>query len=446
MNKIIIKIYSILPTILQQLWKRVEASDIGSRIVSGAFWSLIGSVFTQVLMLGSSIFVARILGKSEFGELGIIRSTVNMFGVFAGFGLGLTATKYIAELKIKDKNRTGEIIGLTTLFAVATGLVIAAIILIFAPFLAKNTLNAPHLVNEIRLSAIILFFSAINGSLTGALAGFESFKTIARVNLVSGILAFPIQIGFTLIFGLHGSVVGFGLSIFVLTILNYLAVRNESYKFDIIIQFKKSLNEWPILYKFSLPALFSGLMVSPVIWACNAMLVNQPKGFEEMAMFSVANQWRSAILMVPAILAQIVLPLLSSSTNQGQFMRILKLNIKINFIVALLMATTISILSNSIMKIYGKDFGQGNIILIILAFSTILISINGVIGQAIAGKGRMWIGFFFNAIWGVVLLSSTFILLELGYGAEGLAYSYLISYTILTAVQTVFTVFYLKKI
>lgn len=445
MNNIGVKIYSILPKVLKKFWNRVEESDIGRRIASGALWSLTGSVLSQGLMLVASIVVARILGKTEFGELGIIRSTVNMFTVFAGFGLGLTATKYIAEFKIKDKDKVGRIIGLTSLFAGVTGGVIAVFLLVFAPFLAEKTINAAHLVNEIRLSAFILFFSSLNGAQTGVLAGFESFKIIAKVNIISVILAFPIQIGFTFVFGLPGSVIGFGLNFLILWVLNFIAVRRESFKFGITIQFKKALKEWPILYKFSLPALFSGLMVSPIIWACNAMLVNEPKGFDEMAMFSAANQWKSAILFVPVVLSQIVLPLFSGSTDRQQFMRILKLNVIINFIISLIMAIGISLFSSLIMNTYGKDFADGNIILIVLAFSTVLISINGVVGQAIAGKGKMWIGFIFNSIWGAILLISTFILLKLGYGAKGLAYSFLISYLILTIIQSVFTVKYLDR-
>lgn len=446
LNKIFLTIYSILPAVLQKLWKQVSESDIGSRIVNGAFWSLTGSVISQGLILIASIVVARILGKIEFGELGMIRSTVNMFAVFAGFGLGLTATKYIAEFRTKDKIKTGKIIGLTTLFAGATGAIIAITILISAPFLAERTINAPHLTNEIRLGAVMLFFSAINGAQTGTLAGFEAFKTIAKVNLISGLSAFPIQIGFTLLFGLRGSVIGFGVSFLILWILNFIAVRKESYKYGINIQFKNSWIEWPVLYKFSLPALLSGLMVSPLIWACNAMLVNQPKGYEEIAIFDAANQWRNAILFIPSILSQITLPLLSDSDNQSQFNRILKLNVAINFFVSFSIAILLSLFSSLIMKTYGKGFAEGDIVLIILSFSTVLISINAVIGQAIVSKGKMWIGFTFNLIWGIILLTSSFILLKLGYGALGLAYSFFISYIAHSIIQTIFTFRYLPKI
>lgn len=447
MNKITLIIYSILPVRVQEFWNRVQISDIGSRIAKGAFWSLAGSVVSQGLMLIASIVVARILGKGEYGELGMIRSTVNMFAVFAGFGLGLTATKYTAEFRIKDKIKTGKIIGLSTLFAGASGFVIALVILILAPFLAEKTINAPHLVNEIRLAAVMLFFSALNGAQTGVLAGYEAFKTIAKVNLVSGLIAFPLQIGFTLLWGLPGSVIGFGLNFLILWILNFVAVRNESQKAGIIVQYKKAWDEWPVLYKFSLPSLLSGIFISPVIWTCNAMLVNQSNGYNEMAIFEAANQWRTIILFIPAALSQIVLPLLSCSIyNQRTFNRILKLNVIINFSISLLMAIIVSLFAGIIMKTYGKSFIEGRDVLIILTFSTVLISINNVIGQAIAGKGQMWMGFILNLIWSITLLVSAYFFLKFGYGAKGLALGFLISYILHTFMTAIFVTKYLSII
>src|SRR5216683_7526188 len=94
------------PSALHPLWDRLEASPMGYRLARGAFWSLVGTVLSRGLGLAAGIFVARTLGKEGFGQFGIIRGTVEMFGIFAGFGLGLTATKYVAELRQTDRQRT----------------------------------------------------------------------------------------------------------------------------------------------------------------------------------------------------------------------------------------------------------------------------------------------------------------------------------------------------
>jgi hypothetical protein len=106
-------LYGVCPRLLRPYWDRVEASDIGTRLSRGIFWSMAGSVISRGLMLCATVLVARMLGKTVYGELGMIQSTVGMFGVFAGFGLGLTATKHVAEFRQSDPERAGRIIGLS---------------------------------------------------------------------------------------------------------------------------------------------------------------------------------------------------------------------------------------------------------------------------------------------------------------------------------------------
>lgn len=426
---------------------RLKQSEIGSRIANGAFWSLFGSVLSQGLILVSSIVVARILGRTEFGELGMIRSTVNMFTVFAGFGLGLTATKYVAEYNKGDKIKTGKIIGLSVFFAIITGVIISSVLFFSATLIATKTINAPHLANEIKLSALMLFFSSLNGAIVGALAGFEAFKSIAIVNLIAGICTFPLQIIFTLIWGVYGSVLSLGISFLLLFLLNFIALKKITKTENVKIDYKGFWSEWPIIYKFSIPALLAGILVGPVMWLCSTMIVNQPNGYDEMAVFDAANQWRNAILFIPAILAQITLPLLSSTNdNFDQFDKILKINVFLNILVSLILAILISLFSTYIMNFYGKGFVEHKMVLIVLAMSTVLISINNVVGQAIVGQGKMWFGFLINFIWAVILLLVSYFFVKFNFGAIGLAFSLLISYGFHTVIQGVYVFkFILKK-
>ena len=122
-----INIASSLPLIGDPI-RRIQTSPLGYRLARGVFWSMAGAVISRGLMLAATVLVARMLGKTVYGELGMIQSTVGMFGVFAGFGLGLTATKHVAEFRESDADRAGRIIGLANSTASATG-ILSAIIL-----------------------------------------------------------------------------------------------------------------------------------------------------------------------------------------------------------------------------------------------------------------------------------------------------------------------------
>jgi len=424
-------LYGACPQRLLPYWDRVESSALGSRMAQGAFWSIGGAVISRGLMLFASILVARMLGREVYGEFGMIRTTLNMFLVFAGFGLGMTATKHVAEFRVTDPTRAGRIMAISGLFAVGTGTLVALGLYIFAPWLAFHTINAPHLVGELRIGAFILLLNALNGAQTGALAGFEAFKAIAKVNLVVGLASFPLLVGGAYFGGLRGAVWALAVNMIINWLLNHLALRREAARHQVPFSCKECFTEWPILWRFSLPAAMSGIMLSPVLWATNAMLVNQRGGYGQMGLYDAANQWRMAILFIPGVVGQIVLPMLANLNgldDQVRYRKALKCNALINGCVALVVALPVALLAHPIMRSYGPDFEEGALSLALLSMSTILVALNSVVGQAIASKGRMWIGFIFNLMWATVFLALSYYFIHNGYGVVGLALANLIAY------------------
>jgi O-antigen/teichoic acid export membrane protein len=436
------------PNLFRPAFERLEASPLGARLVRGVFWSIAGAVISRGLMLVATIVVARLLGKTVFGELGIIQSTVGMFGVFAGFGLGVTATKHVAEFREKNPERAGRIIVIAWLVAAVSGGLMALGLLLFAPWLAAHTLNAPHLAGVLRIGALILFVSALNSAQTGALAGFEAFRTIARVNLFAGLLSFPMLIAGAYFGGLTGAVWALAINLAINWLLNHLALRQEAARYRVPLEFKNCRQELPVLWRFSLPAALAGSMVGPVNWACGAMLVHQPDGYAEMGVFNAANQWRLTILFIPSLLATVVLPLLTNldaAANTREYRKILQLNTLLNGGVSLALILPLVLFADTIMQIYGPGYrDEGANVLRVLAMTAFLMAVSNVVGSAIASKGRMWIGFAFNALWAIVLLAASVLLLNLGYGALGLAYATLISYVSHTVLQAMYVFSFLR--
>ncbi len=411
--------------------ERIKASPLASRLALGAFWSVFGAVISRGLSLIASIFVARMLGKEVFGELGIIQSTVGMFGIFAGFGLGLTATKYVAEFRKKDPAKAGRIIGLSNLTSIITGTLMSGALFGFSTALAVRTLAAPHLADTLRISAPMLLFGALNGAQTGALSGFEAFRAIATVNLVAGVSSFPLIIGGAYLGGLPGAVWGTVAGLVINCFLNQIALKKEADQFGIPLVYRNFSREWPILWKFSLPALLGGAFVGPANWICSAILVNRPRGYAEMGIFNAAVQWRTAILFVPAMLGAIVLPALASlqgENDHARYKKVLWYNIAINAGVALTATLVVSAFSPWIMKSYGPGFENSSIVLVLIGFSAVFSATSGVIGQSIASEGKMWWGMILNLLWAISLVGSAWFFVERG--ALGIALSNLIAYAL----------------
>jgi len=302
-------------------------------------------------------------------------------------------------------------------------------LLIFASWLAEHTINAPHLTGVLRIGAIILFINALNGAQTGALSGFEAFKTIAYVNLFVGLISFPILVAGAYLGGLTGAVWALAINLGFNWLLNHLALRKEARRYNVPLVFKECRRELSVLWRFSLPAVLSGSMVGPVNWACGALLVNRPNGYDEMGIYSAANQWYAMLLFLPSLLSQVVLPVFSERLGQEdghQLLKTMVLAIKINAIMMLPIVLLASIASPFIMSLYGESFASGWPTLIVVLLTAGIIACQTPVGPTIAAAGKMWIRLTMNLGWAIVFIISTLFLVDKG--ALGLASARAISY------------------
>lgn len=417
------------PGFLRGQWARLEASPLGYRLARGAFWSFAGAMVSRGCGLLSSICVARMLGKVGFGEFGVVQSSVGMFATFAGLGLGLTATKYVAEFRVKEPARAGRIIGVSSVISWIAGGAMTGLLFGIGPWLAQHTLAAPQLGNLLRLSSVLLLIGAVNGAQTGALAGFEAFKRIAHINLISGVCSLPIMVVGAWWGGLEGAVWGLLASQSFGCVLNFFALRREAKLSQVPLVFRVSLEEFRILWQFSLPALVSGLFVGPVYWLCNTLLVNSSGGYAEMGLFNAANQWFGALLFLPGILGQAALPVLSERFGQNdlrQSRRVLGFYMKLNAAVVTPLVVLGCLASPLIMSSYGPGFRQAWPALSVVLVTAGLQSVVTPVGHIIAASGRMWLGSLMNLAWGIFFIGLTWLLLN--FGALGLASARLAAY------------------
>ena len=413
------------------LAERLNSNPFMRRIARGAFWTLIGAMAARVLRLPISVVLARLMKPASYGQLGIVVGSIDLFVVFAGFGLGLTATKHIAEYRAQDPVRAGRVLVVSNAVALASGVLFTVLLLVMAPWLARHTLAAPQLTVPLRIGALTLLFSAMNGAQLGALYGFEAFQITARLQAITGVADIPLMLGGYYFGGLNGVLFGMAISRFLTWLLMGFAVRAEARRYGIPMSWGDWKHEVRVLWEFSLPAALAGIMVVPVNWVCSAILVNQPRGYVDMGVYSAANQWYAALMFIPTMLGSALLPVLSERMgerdNDGSG-KIVKTMLKLNSAIVLPIGIAMSIASPMIMRIYGTDYRQAWPTLVAVVWTAVIMGIINPIGDVIAASGRMWLGLLMNAGWAAVYIVSTALLVR--WGSLGLASSRLLAYVV----------------
>jgi O-antigen/teichoic acid export membrane protein len=413
----------------------LPADLLRERFKAGAFWSVTGGIFSRGSVLAASVLCARLLGTTGFGQLGMIQSTAGMFGIFAGLGLGLTATKYVAEYRAKDPDRAGRILALSAVVAVISGALMTGALILGSSYLARRTLGAPNLAGPLAIGSGLVMFGSLNGAQTGALTGLEAFQTIAQVNLWTGLATLILVTSGTLYGGLRGAVWGLVAAIALNWLLNNMAIRRECARAQISYHFASCAKEWRILHRFSLPAFLASVVVGPAMWVCNTLLVNRPGGYADMGLYSAADKWRLLILFVPTTVAGMALPMLSNLHGEGDpvgYSKVSDANLLANLGLTILPAAAIAICAVPILSVYGSTYRAGCPILVILAFSAVPEALNNVFGYVAISKGLIWWRLAFD-----VLLAGTLVAFSWWaiprWGAMGLAGGYALAFSVVSA-------------
>lgn len=417
--------------IVSPLWKRLHASPVGLRLARGAFWALVGTVISRGLSLLSTIFAARLLGLVRYGELGVVLSTIGMLSTIAGFSLGQMSTKYVAEFYQKDPERAGRVISLSNLFSWLTGGAMTTVLFLFANDIAAHALAAPYLENQLRIASLLLLLGSITGAQAGTLYGFEAFRIIARINIITGVTSILAIVSGAWLFGLDGAIWGTIISRIATYFAGRTALRRVTSRHGIPLKNPNQLQEIGLVWHFGVPAMMGGVMVGPVIWITNAFVVNQPNGYAEMGIFNAANQLRQLILFFPTTLASVVLPMLSNLQGMGSsrnYRRLFWANMGLSAGSAIVIALPIVLFAPWVMARFGESFRMGSSVLVLLCMAAVLSAALDGVGQSIASEGQMWFGFALNLIWAVTMLIFSYTLRR--HGAIGLGIAYLVAYTV----------------
>ena len=408
---------------IKYIWSN-QSSDVKA-LGKGLFWSMFGSMISRGLLFLAWVIIARILGQGKYGEYGLIRNTVMMFATFAGSGMGQAATKFVAEFLYIDKLKAERIAALITRIGGITGGAVFIIAFLLSPYIAENTINAPWLVNEFRVASLVLLFSTINSVQIGVLEGLGLFRKVASINTINGIVSLPLFVLGAYFGGVYGSVIAYCLSMMLLCVLSSWHIRKQKLTGHFTFNYKACWQERNIIFSFILPALLSGILVLPIKWVTDVLLVNS-SGFSQMGVFTAAM---TINIIVSSIAVMLNSPFLNiiSKTKDNNNLRIERLNIFVPWLIGILFAFPLIMFPDLGGLVFGKEYAgeQFNQVFIFIIVYTLLLMYKQGFGRLFALHNLQWMALLSNAIWGVGLIGSFMLIKSLG--AVGLSISYVIA-------------------
>ncbi|MFI3262880.1 MAG: oligosaccharide flippase family protein [Rikenellaceae bacterium] len=382
------------------MFKEIILKLKSSSLFKDSFWALAGSFIGRGLSLVASIVIARLLGKDLFGIYGFARTTLLSIAVFSTFGLGYSATKFIAEYTKNKPYFIKSIIDDFNRITITTSSIFAILIFIFSKEISVY-LGSPEQFNSIRYLAVIVIFNSITTTQTGVLAGFKKFKVLTKINTVNGFVTFVLGVGLTYFYSIDGALIALLLSQGYNCMQNYIVVRKciRSLKVE-----HKKVSLIKDLTTFSLPITLHEMVSSISQWVLPFLIVKF-SNTGDLGIYSAATQWSAVIMFIPGTLQNVVFSHLTTHNDNVSYQKnIVRRMLQLNFIATAVPFLIIMLFSKLIVQFYGESFEGLKTVINICVFTTIFNCMTLVIKNYFVSINKPWFTFLIFVFSNVIII------------------------------------------
>ncbi|PMG97746.1 oligosaccharide flippase family protein [Vibrio breoganii] len=372
---------------------------------------IIGSGLSRLIIYMTGLIVASSLGAELYGKFSFIQSSLITLGTISIVGLS-TSSNYFCN-KYEDTKLELNVI------AVIFSLVISlAIIVLFFSTLLQYNLDWPL--------ALCVLSIALFGVVQGLLIGKKKILALSIVNLISSLVFFMLT--------LVGKPKTSEIAVWYFEIYRYFLFLLGFITLSLCLKgklgnwsFKKQKELFKEVIYFTIPLAFSSIMVAPILWVGNYILVQQVNGNESLGIYNIGYQLYLILIFVPSVLSPLIFSYFSSNNVS------MKDTILVNMVSVLLSILVIDLFSSYVFDFLGANFSESKSLTKYFYITAFIYSLNTVVGQRIISKGRTKFSLLFNLVWGLTYIVCVFYFKN--YGALALAVSLMIAYTVQAVTQ-----------
>jgi O-antigen/teichoic acid export membrane protein len=310
-----------------------------------------GTIFTAAAGYLFKIYLARVLGAEALGIYALGMTIIGFLGIFNALGLPQSAVRFVAAYCATGKiELLRGFLGRGILLLLISNILLGGGVLLVGPWIALHFYHTQALQNYLGWFALIMILGALTTFFGQVLAG---YKDVARRTVVTNFIGSPTMMILTL-----------GLAALGLGLRGYIIAQ-------VLSAARSFASGFPPLEKevmsFSVVALGTGLLEF-LTSQSDKILIGFYLGAREVGIYAVAT---ALVTFVPILLQsvnQIFSPSIADLYARGQQQllgRIFQTLTKWILGLTIPLAVVMILFASPLMRIFGRDFEAGWLILVI---------------------------------------------------------------------------------
>lgn len=359
-----------------------KATEISKISATGSFQLFVGRMLSSVIMaVGTIILTALIPLEGDYGLYAIALIPSSLLLLFQDWGVGTALIRYCAQCRVAN-NKSGLrktiIAGLT--FAVTTGLVLTAISVLTANFVASTIFGEPNSAFLIAFASIIILSTSISGLANAVIIGFEQMKLVSFTLICQAVaqsLVGPLLVYFG--YGAFGALVGYAsgsvtASVISIVLLYFAIFR----KLDKVHTSRSDIVEvMKPLLKYGIP-LGIGFILSGILVQFNSfMMASYVKDLAIIGNYKVATNFTVLLTFFAVPISTVLFPAFSKLNPQKepQLLRtVFASSVKYTTLLMVPATMALIVLAKTIVStLYGAKWSYAPPFLVLSVLSNLLV-------------------------------------------------------------------------
>jgi len=412
------------------------------KILKSSSILVIGGLFGKSLGILNQALLGRLLGPSDFGNLAIILTIIEITTIIILVGTKTGFVNFISGYVGKnDKIGLSGIIIQGGFFNIIMGVSTAFI----AFFLLNHFLNNKFSETEILLIALIIPFYAFYPLMEAVLQGFGNtkYKVLGEeiIKKIIRIVLF-IVLFYYVSLRLEGALIALLVATMLVILYILIIIERKFVPFRSLLKYNKR-NEIKGLLKYSWPLAFSAYLLL-VFNYMDIISLTYFKDSSDVGFYKAAMGISALVGILPHSLTYMFFPMVSKlvkTKNKEEVKNIFSSTVKFAFSFSLVGMFIILVNNNLFINIiYGNTYLESANILILLGFAQFIVYATGPTGSMLNSLGKTKQTMFCNITGGILnlILNIPFVIL---WGTIGVA----ISTSISVISRNLLTLYFIKR-
>ena len=397
---------------IAKIKSNVLNSEVAVKVIKNSSWLVGDKVFTMIIGVFVTAFVARYFGPESYGQFNYALSFVTLFTALSTLGLETLTVKAIVD----KEHDEGTILCTSLVLRVIGGVILTIIAVTLIRLIEPNESNTHILVTILSLTMVFKALEVIEYWIQAhQRAKISSVVRIMAYVIIAGFKIGMVLLGgnlihFALIHMLNVIIVGIGL------IIAYFRNREEKFKWKVDISYAKSIlsQSWYLI--------LSGLMVTLYMQIDKVMLGSLMPSKVEVGVYSAAASIASMWYFVPMAIITSFKPVIMSKKkiNEESYLKSVQLLYTIIAWLGICFGIFVLIFSNPIVKIlYGAEYQKASSILSVSIWAGTFAMLGSARGVWTVTEGLQRYNMFYVGAGAIINIILNYLLIPTagGYGA-----------------------------